>query len=187
MSPFTQKLSIKSTIPSSSRSSSSSSFFSPLHFLFPILTLILFVSQWIHDSDVPIMGMGMGGALSAKNVTNDESLSVGIRTYESNGSTSNSNSNSDEISKIVPNLPFGDINVVILTDVHSWVRFGVQPPQTNKTEDGVFSLSLLLFYHVLFLLCNHRFSFSIPFVFFHFFLSNSQTLSPAVAGVTPPS
>lgn len=22
-----------------------------------------------------------------------------------------------------PNLPFGDINVVVLTDIHSWVRF----------------------------------------------------------------
>ena len=53
--------------------------------------------------------------------TNAISSSSSKSSTNNGGIHNNKNKNNNNKNKRMPNLPFGDINVVVLTDLHSWV------------------------------------------------------------------
>ena len=59
------------------------------------------------------------GSFSTNAVSSSSSSSSSSST--NNGGIHNNNNNNKKNDKKMPNLPFGDINVVVLTDLHSWV------------------------------------------------------------------
>jgi hypothetical protein len=59
------------------------------------------------------------GSFSTNAISSSTSSSSSSSSTNNGGGIHNNNDNNN--SKRMPNLPFGDINVVVLTDLHSWV------------------------------------------------------------------
>ena len=67
----------------------------------------------------------VGASLFGIESTNAIGSSSSISSSRSSSSSRNNSRSNGDGTNGMPNLPFGDINVVVLTDLHSWVRYTV--------------------------------------------------------------
>ena len=94
----------------SSTTNDATSLSSLLSFRLSFIFALLIGSSYI-DIDLFSTHAFSSGSSSSSSSTNNGGIH----------NNNNNNNNNKKNDKKMPNLPFGDINVVVLTDLHSWV------------------------------------------------------------------